>query len=130
VPKHIVIIEHDQDVLETMQRLLEAEAYIVTTFTRFPSMAELAFMRADCFVIDEWLPQVSGHAICLMLKAKIQTNRTPVVLVSTTHLFEPMANLCEADAVVGKPFSGGELVRVVSSLLFRNKISIARQGNS
>ena len=110
-----------------MRQLLEAEQYIVTAYTRFPSMAELVFMHADCFIIDEWLPQVSGHAICLMLKAKVQTSGIPVILVSTSHLFEPMANLCEADAVVGKPFSGRELVGVLSSLLFRNRLSVVKE---
>jgi DNA-binding response OmpR family regulator len=126
VPKHIVIIEHEQDALESMRQILEAEQYIVTAYNRFPSMAELVFMHADCFIIDEWLPQVSAHAICLMLKAKLQTSSIPVILVSASHLFEPMANLCEADAVVGKPFSDGELVGVVSSLLFRNRLSVAK----
>jgi CheY-like chemotaxis protein len=105
VQKHIIIIEHDQDILETMTRLLEAEGYVITGYNSFPSMSELVFMHADCFIIEEWLPQVSGHAICLMLKAKVQTRAIPVILASTTNLFEPLANLCEADAIVGKPVS-------------------------
>jgi DNA-binding response OmpR family regulator len=117
VPKHIVIVEHDPDILETMRRPLEAEGHIVTGYSLFPSIAELVFMRADCFIIEEWLPRVSGHAICLMLKAKILTSAIPVVLVSTTDLFEPMANLCQADAVLGKPFGDEDLVRVVSSVM-------------
>jgi len=100
-----------------MRRLLEAEDYVVTVYSLFPSMAELVLMRADCFVIEEWLPHVSGHAICLMLKARIQTSAIPVVLASATTLFEPMANLCEADAILSKPFADGELVRTVSSMI-------------
>ena len=117
VQKHIVIIENDKEVMRTMRRLLEAEDYVVTVYSLFPSMAELVLMRADCFVIEEWLPHVSGHAICLMLKARIQTSAIPVVLASATTLFEPMANLCEADAILSKPFADGELVRTVSSMI-------------
>jgi len=84
-------------------------------------MAELVLMRPDCFIIEEWLPQVSGHAICLMLKARVQTSPIPVVLVSVSSLFEPMANLCEADAILGKPLIAGELVRVVSSVISRTR---------
>jgi DNA-binding response OmpR family regulator len=117
VPKHIVIVEHDPDILENMRRLLEAEGHIVTGYSFFPSIVELAFMRADCFIIEEWLPRVSGHAICLMLKAKILTSAIPIVLVSTTDLFEPVTNMCQADAVLGKQFNDEDLVRVVSSVM-------------
>lgn len=125
MPKHIVIIEHDQDTLQNMRRLLESEDYIVTGYTQFPLMPELVFMHADCFIIEEWLPQVSGHAICLMLKAKIQTKLIPVILVSATNLFEPIDNLCEADAIVEKPFNGKELVRVVSAVFFNRRVSLS-----
>ena len=37
--------------------LLEADGYVVTTYTQFPSIAELVLMRADCFIIEEWMPQ-------------------------------------------------------------------------
>jgi DNA-binding response OmpR family regulator len=121
VQKHIVIIEHDRDILDIMRYLLEAEGYVVTGYAGFPSMAELVLMRPDCFIIEEWLPQVSGHAICLMLKARVQTSPIPVVLVSVSSLFEPMANLCEADAILGKPLIAGELVRVVSSVISRTR---------
>lgn len=117
VQKHIVIIENDKEVMKIMRCLLEAEGYVVTAYSLFPSMAELVLMRADCFIIEEWLPHVSGHAICLMLKARIQTSTIPVVLASTTTLFEPMANLCEADTILSKPFADGELVRTVSSMI-------------
>lgn len=100
-----------------MRFSLEAEGHIVTGYSLFPTMAELVFMRADCFIIEEWLPRVSGHAICLMLKAKILTSTIPVVMVSSTDLFEPMANLCQADALLGKPFSDEDLVRIVSSVM-------------
>lgn len=123
--KHIVIIAHDADTREIMCRLLEVKGYIVTTYSLFPSMAELVLMRPDCFIIEEWLPQVSGHAICLMLKARVQTNAIPVVLASTTALFEPMANLCEADAILAKPFGEGELVRLVSSMISRTRAVIS-----
>jgi DNA-binding response OmpR family regulator len=125
VQKHIVIIERDTDTRDIMCRLLEAEGYVVTIYNQFPSMAELVLMRADCFIVEEWLPQVSGHAICLMLKARIQTSAIPVVIVSAAGLFEPMANLCEADIILHKPFADSELVRMVSSMTTRARAVIS-----
>ena len=124
--KHIVIIEHDTDILEIMQRNLEEAGYVVTGFTTFSSMAELAFMRADCFVINEWLPQVSGHAICLMLKAKVQTSTIPVILISSTHPSESATSLSDADALVKKSGSCKYLLRVISSLIANRQVSLSK----
>jgi DNA-binding response OmpR family regulator len=128
VPKHIVIIEHDQDTLDIISGLLESEGHIVTGYILSPPIAEITFMRADCIIVEDWLPTVSGHAICLMLKAKVQTSAIPVVLVSNTNLFEPTANLCQADAIVGKPFISRELVQVVSYLLSRSRMPVVNPG--
>jgi len=106
-----------------MSGLLESEGHIVTGYIQSPSIAEIAFMRADCIIVEDWLPNVSGHAICLMLKAKIQTSTIPVVLVSNTNIFEPTTNLCDADAIVEKSSLSRELVHVVSYLLSRNRMS-------
>lgn len=99
--KHIIIIEQDKLFSAIIQNHLEEAGYVVTGYNEFPSLAELAFMRADCIIVDEWLPNVSGHARCLMLKAKVQTNHIPVILTSTTNFLESSI-LCQADAVVKK----------------------------
>jgi len=123
--KHIVIIENDADILEVMGYILENEGYVVTGYKAFPSMAELFLMHADCFIIDEWLPNVSGHAICLLLKARATSNPVPVILASTTNDIEPIANLCEADAYLKKPFDIDKLLYVVSSVLV-NPLPLSR----
>lgn len=124
--KHIVIIEHDTDILEIMQRNLEKAGYVVTGFATFSSMAELAFMRPDCFIINEWLPQVSGHAICLMLKAKVQTSTIPVILISSTHPSEPATSLSDADALVKKSGNCKYLLSVISSLIANRQVSLSK----
>jgi DNA-binding NarL/FixJ family response regulator len=78
-------------------------------------------MHADCFIIDEWLPRVSGHAICLLLKAKVQTSLIPVVLIAPANLIERTANLCEADAIIRKSCYGDDLVRVISLVLSKER---------
>lgn len=123
---HIVIIENDEDVLEIMRCYLEQAGYVVTGFTRFPSMAELVFMHADCFIVDEWLPNVSGHAICLMIKAKTQTKLIPVILTSMTNPIDPVTNLCEADAMVSKACISDDLVRVVSAVLSMRRMALSK----
>jgi DNA-binding response OmpR family regulator len=128
VLKHIVIIESDKNILEIMRYGLEKAGYVVTGFNAFPSIQELVFMRADCFIIDEWFPTVSGHAICLMLKAKVLTNAIPVILTSSTNLSEPAANFCGADVIIEKLCNIDELVRTVSFVLANPGVSLSKYG--
>ncbi|HTD41093.1 MAG TPA: response regulator [Mucilaginibacter sp.] len=121
--KHIVIIADDLSSLETFTALLEKGGYVVSTLSSFPSMSELAFLRPDCFIINEWLPEICGHAICLMLKAQVQTKNTPVILISEAGESEPLENKCDADLILKKPYQPYNLAQIVS-LVIRNAMSI------
>lgn len=116
--KHIVVIADDPSNLEAITVLLEQSGYVVSALSSFSSTKELAFLRPDCFIIDEWLPEICGHAICLMLKAQAQTKNTPVILLS--NIFdEKLENHCDADLILKTPFQPFNLLQIVS-LLIRN----------
>lgn len=73
-------------------------------------------MEADCFIIDEQLPFVSGHIICIMLKSKLATKDIPIILVSASDDLESYASQCKADAFFKKPFVNiHELITLVTS---------------
>jgi len=102
--KHIVIIEDDIELLSLLSSLLEADGYRVTKLTHLESVEYLLSLNADAFIIDEALPVVNGHIICIILKSKPQTKHVPVVLMSGDANLENMATLCEANAYLRKPF--------------------------
>ena len=113
--KHIVVIANDPSNLEDIAALLEDAGYVVSTLTSFASIQELAFLRPNCFIIDEWLPEICGHAVCLMLKAQEQTKNTPVILISGNE--EPLENRCEADLILKTPFQSYNLLQIVSLII-------------
>ena len=113
--KHIVIIEDDRDILSILTYLLEDDGYQVTGLTALCTLEELIELNADCFILDEQLPFVSGHIICIMLKSKPQTKNVPVILASAVKDLQAMAIRCKADAFFEKPFSDiSELTRIVA----------------
>ncbi len=120
--KHIVVIADDLSNLKAIASLLEDAGYVVSTLTSFSSTKELAFLRPDCFIIDEWLPEICGHAICLMLKAQAQTKNTPVILLSDMFNDEPLENRCDADLILKTPFQPFNLLQIVSMLIRNAKL--------
>lgn len=102
--QHIVIIEDDDVLRDVMTHVLTSEGYRVTAFRAITSLEDLLSANADCFVLDEQLPYVSGHIICIMLKSKPETQHVPVVLISASPELQGHADLSQADAFLDKPF--------------------------
>lgn len=115
--KHIVLIEDDADILESTSLLLEHEGFRVTGFKNFTSLEEMTALRPDCFLLDENLPVISGHIMCILFKSKPATRDIPVVLISANPEIKQMAALGDADAYVGKPFEIQKLVEVLTSVM-------------
>lgn len=116
--EHIVIIEDDTYMLEAMSGLLEKEGYQTTKLLQLTTLEELISLEADCFIIDEKLPYVNGHIICIMLKSKPATKNIPVILTSAYSQLENFAGLCKADSYLKKPFvNAGELLGLVRSAI-------------
>jgi DNA-binding response OmpR family regulator len=120
--KHIVVIADDSSNLKAIASLLEQADYVVSALSSFSSTRELAFLRPDCFIIDEWLPEICGHAICLMLKAQTQTKNIPVVLLSDILDAEPLENRCDADLILKTPFQPYNFVQIISLLIRNTKL--------
>ncbi len=117
MPKHILLIEDDTQILETTTLLLEHLEYQVTGFKAFTNLEEMVDLQPDCFLLDENLPGISGHIICILLKSKPVTNTIPVVLISANPALKQIAALGEADAYIPKPFGIQDLADVLNKVI-------------
>ena len=121
--EHIVIIEDDTYMLEAMGGVLEGQGYQTTKLLQLSTLDELMALGADCFIIDEKLPYVTGHIICMMLKSKPATKNVPVILTSAYSQLENFASLCKADNYLKKPFlNAQELLGLVENTI-KNKLN-------
>jgi CheY-like chemotaxis protein len=103
-PQHIVIIDDDLVIAGIIKNLLEEQGYRATTLRALSTIDDLTRLDADCFIIDENLPFVNGHIICLMLKSRPGTRHIPIILVSASDALEGYADQCKAEAYYKKPY--------------------------
>jgi len=106
--------------LEILGSYLKAEGYRVTELSRLASIEELIDLKANCFIIDEYLPHVTGHIICILLKSKPQTKHIPVILMSALTEIDYYADLSEADAFINKPYNIDDVVDLVKKKVSLN----------
>jgi two-component system phosphate regulon response regulator PhoB len=120
----ILVVEDDSDLALLLAYNLEAEGYVVESVERGDEAElRLAENPPDLVILDWMLPGVSGLEICRRLRARENTRRLPVILV--TALGEEAQRVrglsIGADDYVVKPFSVPELMARVRAVLRRSR---------
>jgi CheY-like chemotaxis protein len=114
---HIILIDDDEELRLSTALVLEEAGYQVSSFNMLTTIEELSELGADLFIIDERLPGVSGHIICIMLHSAPATKRIPQLLISASPLLGKFAELGEVDARLQKPFDIDELLKTVAGCI-------------
>ncbi|MEH3148092.1 MAG: phosphate regulon transcriptional regulator PhoB [Methylobacterium frigidaeris] len=120
-----ILIVEDEDALTLLLRYnLEAEGFTVDAVARGDE-AELRLREAipDLVLLDWMLPGLSGIELCRRIRARRETERLPVIMMTARgEEGDRVRGLATgADDYVVKPFSVPELLARVRALLRRTK---------
>jgi len=120
----IMIVEDEEPLTLLLRYNLEAEGYAVDTAARGDE-AEVKLKEAapDLVVLDWMLPGMSGIELCRRLRARAETERLPIIMLTARgEESERIRGLATgADDYIVKPFSVPELVARIRALLRRAK---------
>jgi two-component system phosphate regulon response regulator PhoB len=120
-----ITVAEDEEALSVLLRYnLEAEGYEVETVLRGDE-AELRLSERvpDLLILDWMLPGLSGIELCRRLRARTETSRLPILMLTArSEENERVRGLATgADDYVVKPFSTPELMARVKAMLRRAK---------
>jgi two-component system, OmpR family, phosphate regulon response regulator PhoB len=119
---NILIIEDEEALSLLLRYNLEAEGYAVETVVRGDEADLLLKEHAPDLVILDWmLPGLSGIELCRRLRARAETKRLPIIMLTARgEESERVRGLATgADDYIVKPFSVPELSARVRALLRR-----------
>lgn len=120
----VLVVEDDADILQVLRYNLEARGYRVLTATDGPSaLAEAQARKPSLILLDLLLPGLSGLEVCRRLKAREDTARIPILMLTAKAAEEDRILGLElgADDYVPKPFSPREVLLRVEAVLRRVK---------
>ncbi|WAC28216.1 phosphate regulon transcriptional regulator PhoB [Ancylobacter sp. SL191] len=121
---NILIVEDEEPLTLLLRYNLESEGYAVDSVGRGDE-AETRLRESvpDLLILDWMLPGLSGIELCRRLRARPETERMPVLMLTARgEETERVRGLATgADDYVVKPFSVPELVARVRALLRRAK---------
>jgi two-component system phosphate regulon response regulator PhoB len=126
MPK-VMIVEDEEPLTLLLRYNLESEGFAVETCDRGDE-AEVRLMEVqpDLLLLDWMLPGLSGIELCRRLRAREETARLPIIMLTARgEEAERIRGLATgADDYVVKPFSVAELMARVRAMLRRAKPEI------
>jgi two-component system phosphate regulon response regulator PhoB len=120
----VLIVEDEEPLTLLLRYNLEAEGYSVESVARGDDAeTRLREVQPDLVLLDWMLPGLSGIELCRRLRARSETERLPVIMLTARgEEGERIRGLSVgADDYVVKPFSIPELMARVRAILRRAK---------
>lgn len=133
--RHIVVVEDDDDILSYLYSELRQHYTKVTTFTNGEeALYAILSMNPvpDLIISDVMLPGLDGISLTRKIKQNVNTNHTPVILLSAKSSPREIKAGMEsgADHYMVKPFSSELLLSTIENLLSNRHLLKAKFSGS
>jgi two-component system, OmpR family, alkaline phosphatase synthesis response regulator PhoP len=123
MPKRILVVDDEADIIRLLKYNLEKEGFEVLTASDGVKALERAVEQPDLIVLDVMMPRMDGWEVVRQLKRNAKTAAIPVLFLTAkaTEVDEVLGLELGADDYVVKPISPRKLVARVNSLLRRRQ---------
>jgi DNA-binding response OmpR family regulator len=115
--RHIIFVDDDPGIQESMKIVLKKLGYSVTVYASGKTLLYEFFEVPALFILDKQLSGIDGLAICRYLKDQASTKNVPVIVLSASPMVEKLAAAAGADGFLEKPFKMQMLKSMIDSLL-------------
>ena len=115
--KKILVADDDPGILDAIEAMLLFKGYDVLTTLDGDTVLDITENFPDMFLLDVWMPGLSGTEICKQLKSNPTIKHIPVILISANMNVEKIATEAGADDFVAKPFDMHNLISKIERLL-------------
>ena len=120
MPKRILIVDDEPDLLEMVQINLEMEGYeCLVAFDGFRALDRVRKERPDLIILDVMLPGLNGYKVCRLLKFDEKYKRIPIIMLTAEaqQADRLMGEATGANYYMTKPFDADKLLAKVKELL-------------
>jgi DNA-binding response OmpR family regulator len=119
MPKRILVIDDDEDLLEILNIIFQDEGFEVILSNTGEAVDHLSVIHPDLVLADVRIASSgrNGGDICSRIKAEHKDEKLPVILLSAEEDLHQIARNCGADSFIRKPFDIYQLLKQVNELI-------------
>ena len=120
MPKKILILDDNEDILDMMKVALEDEGHEVECLANTDDIYKtIDSIKPNVVILDYILSGINGGELCHQIKTNPATAHIPVIMVSGhQRVLESLGNY-GADVFIAKPFSLEDIVNNVNDCLLK-----------
>lgn len=109
---HVLIIEDDEDLRESLRLLLEDKYDIQALENGLTGLKAALRNPPDLILLDLKMPEMDGFQACKVLRADKEFDGIPIIVLSGYNTVEDRTRIFElgADDFIAKPFDNAELL--------------------
>lgn len=117
--KKILVVDDDDEVLETIQLILEIGGYNVEALNDATVIFEnIADFKPDLLLLDVVLGKFDGRLICSQIKSHDDTRHLPILMMSGLYNLKEIKEMqCAPDDFMSKPFKMDILLGKIENLV-------------
>ena len=117
--KRVLIVDDEQDIVETIQFVLESQGYeCICAYDGEVGLKRAKDNTPDLIVLDVMMPNINGYKISRLLKFDAKYKNIPILMLTARSQKEDklIGEETGADIYMTKPFDIEELVNNVKKL--------------
>lgn len=131
--KKILIVDDEQDIVESLKFVLEAGGY--DCFTAFNGEDGLRLAKElvpDLIILDVMMPKINGYKISRLLKYDNKYKNIPILMITARSQEEDklIGEETGADEYITKPFDLDDVLRQVEKYLSRENDGYRNKQNA
>lgn len=119
-PVKILVVDDEPDVVDLINNILLGENFeVICAYDGIAAIDYAESEKPDLVLLDIMMPMMSGYEVCQQIKSNPQTQRIPVICMSSAHTQEARSSSIRAGAstLLVKPFVPAELVAQIRRYL-------------
>lgn len=122
--KKIIVVDDDEEVLDTIELVLEIGGYEVEPLSDAEGLHEtIKGFNPDLIILDIVLGKIDGRTLCNEIKTNPKTKHIPILMMSGLYKAEEISGLATPpDDFMPKPFKMDVLLEKIESLISKKAI--------
>ena len=131
--KKILIVDDEQDIVESLKFVLESTGYNCFTALNGEDGLKLAKeLIPDLIILDVMMPKINGYKISRLLKFDNKYKNIPILMITARSQEEDklIGEETGADEYITKPFDLDDVLRLVEKYLSKENDGCSNKQNA